>query len=88
MSFQTSHRRENISLFPACKPPPMALKANPETECYPFQKKSVLPFPARWRVEIFNQLNCRGFLSPWLKQGRRRATGCGSPRQGHKMQQV
>jgi hypothetical protein len=79
---------KNISSFTACKPRQTLLKANPETGIHPFQKHLAVSWPARWSVEKFQSTQLPEVLLPGPKRGRRRPIGCGSPRRGHKMQQV
>ncbi len=79
---------ENISIFIACQSRPKALKANPETENFPFPKHLALSSPARCSVEKFNQLNCRALCCPGRDGGGGAQGIVVAGDWGHKMQQM
>jgi hypothetical protein len=88
MNSPARHRPEKISLFPACQPPPRLLKAKLVTEIVSVILNRVWPGQTGWRIEKTQSPHRPEEIWPGGEFGRRRATSCGLPRPGHKMQQA
>jgi hypothetical protein len=59
MNSPACQKPENISLFPACQPPPRLLKAKLVTEIDSFIMNLVWPGQAGWRIEKLNPPSAR-----------------------------
>jgi hypothetical protein len=88
MNSPARQRHEKISLFPACQPPPRLLKAKLVTEIASFILNVVWPGQTGWRIEKTQSPLRPEEILPGGEFDSRRATSCGWPRPGHKMQQA